>query len=69
MSPQKVGRMGTRLKPTEQKALAWYAKQNNLKIQLSMYPEMFFKDEDGEEIKKYMFHIMRLYKERNEGKK
>lgn len=59
--------MATRLKPTEQKALAWYAENNNLKIQLSNYPKMYFLNEDGEVENNQISNILRLYKERNKG--
>lgn len=53
-----------RLKPTEAKALAWFAEENNFKVQLSTYPTMYFLDEDGKERKELIYNIIRKYKER-----
>lgn len=35
--------------PNEDRALAWYMKQNNLKPKLSAYPIYYFDNEAGEE--------------------
>lgn len=55
--------MGSRMKPNQGKALAWYCEKNNLSPQLSTYPIMYFLDENGNEHKRHIEHLTREWEE------
>lgn len=47
------------LKPNELKAIAWYMERHNLRLQLSRPPEIFFLNQDGNEIIKQIDWLVR----------
>ncbi len=48
--------------PTELKAIAYHCQQHNVKIQISAWPHMYFKDDKGTETKEYLPHLLDRYK-------
>lgn len=51
-----------KLKPTDHKAIAWWAEERGLVPQLSTPPTIYFKDKDEVESSANIFSLVNLYK-------
>lgn len=49
-------------------AILWYAKQNDLTPQLSVYPDLYFKDSKGETVKVPAMNLLAQYDGRGRKK-
>jgi len=50
------------LKPSDHKAIAWWAQSRKLVAQLSTPPTIYFKDDKGVETSVNLFSLVTLYK-------